>query len=71
MAGGKVIGVDLGGTNLRVGLVVNNKVRGYIKVRTPKTKKRLLNILVKNIEKVMERDIKGIGVYGRYSVRAR
>jgi len=62
MAGGKVIGVDLGGTNLRVGLVVNNKVRGYIKVRTPKTKKRLLNILVKNIEKVMERDIKGIGV---------
>lgn len=36
---GKVIAVDLGGTNLRVSLVENNKVVKYIKNRTPKTQK--------------------------------
>ncbi|HNZ52296.1 ROK family protein [Candidatus Pacearchaeota archaeon] len=59
---GKVIAVDLGGTNLRVSLVENNKVVKYIKNRTPKTQKELENLLFKGVEELMEKDVKGIGV---------
>ncbi len=62
MAENKVIAVDLGGTNLRVGLVINNKVTEYIKVRTPKTKKKLINELFNNISKLIEPGTKGIGI---------
>lgn len=58
----KKIGVDLGGTFLRVGIVENNKVIKYIKKETPKTEKELLEELVKAISECMSDDIKGIGV---------
>src|SRR5271157_5814249 len=58
----KKIGVDLGGTFLRVGIVENNKVIKYIKKETPRTKKGLLEELVKAISECMSNDIKGIGV---------
>jgi len=58
----KVIAIDLGGTNLRASLVVNNKIVKYIKNKTPKTEKELVELLFKNIQLLMEKDVKGIGV---------
>ena len=58
----KVIAVDLGGTNLRVSLVSNNKIIKYIKNRTPKHRIELIGLLFKNIEHLMDKDITGIGV---------
>lgn len=58
----KIIAVDLGGTNLRVSLVNNNKVVKYIKNSTPKNEKELIQLMFKNIELLMDKDIAGIGV---------
>jgi len=58
----KVIAVDLGGTNLRVSLVENNKILKYSKTETPKTKEKLLKTLYTNIKVLMSDNIKGIGV---------
>lgn len=58
----KKIGVDLGGTYLRVGIVEDNKVIKYIKKETPKTKKDLLKELVKSVSECMSKDVIGIGV---------
>ena len=62
MAGRKIIAVDLGGTNLRVSLVQNNKVLRYIKNDTPKTKRELLKVLYDSIKILMSKDVVGIGV---------
>jgi len=58
----KYIGVDLGGTNLRVALIKNNKILKYAKVRTPKEKNKLLKKLTEQISKLMSKDVKGIGM---------
>jgi len=58
----KIIAVDLGGTNLRVSLVNNNKIIKYIKNKTPKHGKEIIDLLFKTIEHLMDKDIKGIGV---------
>lgn len=58
----KKIGVDLGGTHLRVGIVENGKVTRYIKKDTPKTEKELLAEMVKSISECMSKDVVGIGV---------
>jgi predicted NBD/HSP70 family sugar kinase len=58
----KIIAVDLGGTNLRVSLVQNNKIIRYVKNKTPKTGKELIDLLFKNIEFLMDKDVKGIGI---------
>jgi len=58
----KVIAIDLGGTNLRVSLVNNNKIITYIKNKTPKNRKELIDLMFKNIELLMSKDIDGIGV---------
>jgi len=59
---GKRIGVDLGGTHLRVGIVENGKVLKYIKKSTPKTKDGLLDELTKSISECMSDDVEGIGI---------
>jgi len=56
------IGVDLGGTHLRVGIVENGKVLKYIKKETPKTEKELLAEMVKSISECMTDDVVGIGI---------
>ncbi len=61
MAGSK-IAVDLGGTNLRVALVKNNKIIKYIKRKTPKEKNILLKKLYESISDFMSSDVKGIGI---------
>jgi glucokinase len=58
----KVIAVDLGGTNLRISLVNNNKVVKYIKNKTPKNTTDLIELMFKNIELLMDKDVAGIGV---------
>jgi len=58
----KVIAVDLGGTNLRVSLVNNNKIIKYVKNKTPRDRKELVDLLFKTIELLMDKDVKGIGV---------
>jgi glucokinase len=58
----KKIGVDLGGTYIRVGIVKDNKVLKYIKKQTPKTEKELVNELAKSISECMSKDVVGIGV---------
>ncbi|HTZ41712.1 MAG TPA: ROK family protein [Candidatus Omnitrophota bacterium] len=58
----KKIGVDIGGTFMRVGIVKDNKVVKYIKKQTPKTEKELVNELAKSISECMGKDIAGIGV---------
>lgn len=58
----RVIAVDLGGTNLRVSLVKGNKIFKYIKVKTPKTQKELVEKLSNKIKELMCFGIKGIGV---------
>lgn len=59
---GKIIAVDLGGTNLRVSLVKNSKILKYIKDKTPKNKKELVNLLFRNIEVLRDKEVIGIGV---------
>lgn len=61
----KIIAVDLGGTNLRVGLVHGKKVLKYLKKKTPKSKNDLLKVMVECIKEVSGgsfKGIKGIGV---------
>lgn len=60
--GDKIIGVDLGGTNLRVALVKNNRVKCYIKNPTPKNQEELLRVMCESISKLFSKDVRGIGV---------
>lgn len=56
----EIIAVDLGGTNLRVALVRNNKIIKYIKKRTPKEKNLIMKSLFTTISSLMNKNIKGI-----------
>jgi glucokinase len=60
--GDKIIAVDLGGTNLRVALVENNKVKEYLKSPTPKGKEELLEVMCESISKLLSKDVNGIGI---------
>ncbi len=62
MAGNKIIAIDLGGTNLRVALIKDNKILEYIKKSTPKTKALLIQEMQKSISQLMSKDVKGIGI---------
>lgn len=57
-----VIAVDLGGTNLRIGIVRNNKIIEFVKMPTPKTADKILNALFENIGKLISKRVKGIGI---------
>lgn len=60
----KYIGVDIGGTNLRVGLVKGDKIVRYVKKNTPKTREEFLKCLVDSINEIIdgEKNVMGIGV---------
>jgi len=57
-----VIAVDIGGTYLRTGIVRGNKLFNYVKSKTPKTKKAVLNLFVSEISKQITPNVKGIGI---------
>jgi glucokinase len=58
----QVIAVDLGGTYLRTALVKGNKILKYDKKRTPKQKNMLLVRLFDSISKLMNKNVKAIGI---------
>ncbi len=58
----KVVGIDLGGTYIRAGVVEGKNVLDYIKEETPKTKTEILKKIIKIISLVLKKDIRGIGV---------
>jgi glucokinase len=58
----KIIAIDLGGTNLRVSLVKGKRVLKYIKSPTPKTKDKLLKLMVSMISQLLTKDVRAIGV---------
>ncbi|MFA5174016.1 MAG: ROK family protein [Candidatus Pacearchaeota archaeon] len=62
MAENKIIAIDLGGTNLRVALVENNKIKEYIKKNTPKEKDLLIKEIDDSISQLMVKGVKGIGM---------
>jgi len=60
----KKVGVDLGGTHIRAGIVENGKVANYIKIKTPKTKEKLLKKLCEVISLSLEKGGKEIHEIG-------
>lgn len=58
----KIIAVDLGGTNMRVALVKNNRILDYIKKTTPKEKNFLIKEMEDSIKELITPDVRGIGV---------
>ena len=58
----EVIAVDLGGTNLRVALVADDKIVRLIRKETPDSKKELLDDLCESISELNNGNIKGIGI---------
>jgi len=62
MVGNKVVALDIGGTNTRVALVQGSKVLKYLKNPTPKTKEAFLKNIKDMVSKVIDKDVKGIGV---------
>ncbi|MBU4283814.1 MAG: ROK family protein [Nanoarchaeota archaeon] len=59
-----VIGVDLGGTNIRAGLVLGSKLIKKVEVKTEpnKGKNAVIKNLIKAISSVMTKDVAGIGI---------
>ncbi|MDO8508291.1 MAG: ROK family protein [Nanoarchaeota archaeon] len=58
----EVVGVDIGGTNLRAGLVRGEKILNFIRRPTPKDKNLFLKILKDVINEVINENVKNIGV---------
>ncbi len=58
----EVIAVDLGGSNLRVALVRNNKIIRLIRKKTGKTKEGILSDMNNSIFELINKDVKGIGI---------
>lgn len=57
-----VIAMDMGGTNLRIAIVKNNKILKYYKERTPKTSKEIKSRIFALVEEYMSDKIKGIAI---------
>ncbi len=64
MAGLTVIGVDMGGTNIRAGKIRNNKIENVVSERVPKTEyeHEVTEVLIQLIKKVKDPDTAGIGI---------
>ncbi len=60
--GGKIVAVDLGGTNIRVALIKNKKILKYHKEKTPKTSKEIKAKIFELVGSYMSGDVKGIAV---------
>jgi predicted NBD/HSP70 family sugar kinase len=58
----KIIAMDLGGTNLRIAIVQNNKILKYYKEKTPKTSAGIKMRIFELIEGFMSKEVKGIAV---------
>lgn len=61
---GKIIGIDLGATNIHIGIVQDSKVTEEIKIPTLATASReeIIANLISGIEKLRSKDFDGIGI---------
>ncbi|MBU0460696.1 MAG: ROK family protein [Nanoarchaeota archaeon] len=57
-----VIGVDVGGTKIKTGIVSNNKIIRMITVKTGTTKEIVINNILSSIATLFNPDIKAIGI---------
>jgi len=59
-----IIGIDIGGTNIRVGLVQNHRIVRIVSALTPanETQEIVLNTIVSLIEKFMDTPVDAIGI---------
>jgi len=60
----KTVGIDIGGTKIKAGLVEGAKVLKIIEIETEanKGKQKVIKNITKAIESVLEKDVRGIGV---------
>ncbi|MCX8514311.1 MAG: ROK family protein [Burkholderiales bacterium] len=60
----KVIGIDLGASNIRAGLVVNGKIIRYTKAKLPtnKTYQNVLDLIFQCIDEIIEPEVVAIGI---------
>jgi len=58
----KVVALDIGGTNIRCGLVFGKRILSLSRAKTPKTKREFLNLITSMIAEKIGPDVSGIGV---------
>lgn len=58
----KIIAMDMGGTNLRIALIQNNKILKYYKEKTPKTSQGIKARIFELVEDYMSKEVKGIAI---------
>ena len=61
---GRIIGVDIGGTKIHLGVVENSVVVKELKISTPSTssKQQIIDVLIEAIKKLAGTDFSGIGI---------
>jgi glucokinase len=57
-----IIGIDVGGTNIAGGKVVNGKVISYANAPTPKTRKKFISALFEVIASLKDKNTKAVGI---------
>lgn len=62
MAANKIIAIDMGGTNLRIAIIQNNKILKYYKEKTPKTSAGIKTRIFELVEDFMSKEVRGIAV---------
>lgn len=58
----RAIGIDIGGTKIAAGIVVNSRIVDYVEVPTPKTRKKFLKRLFGVIDKIIDKNVNAIGI---------
>ncbi len=58
----RYIGLDIGGTGIKAGLVYKNKIIKKVKVKTGKTKKEVIKNILSVIEQLFDSKVKAIGI---------
>lgn len=57
-----VIGLDIGGTRIKAGVVSNNHILKKVVVKTGKTKKEVINNILNSVDALFDKSIKAIGI---------
>jgi glucokinase len=58
----EVIAFDIGGTNTRCALVVKNKIKKFVSVKTPKNKEKFLKQICSFIDEFLSKKTIGVGI---------
>ncbi|TKJ17015.1 hypothetical protein CEE44_00575 [Candidatus Woesearchaeota archaeon B3_Woes] len=57
-----VIGLDIGGTKIKAGVVSNNRILKKLVVKTGKTKKEVINNILSSVDSLFDKKITAIGI---------